>query len=104
HGLRTDQLVMPLDTHTGRIGQYLRLTGRKSLNWKAALEVTENLRVCDDQDPVKYDFALARLGILDLCQRKYRAEICRQCELVRVCKFAQKYERNDDRKIRRKAS
>lgn len=99
-GLRTDQLVMPLDTHTGRIGQYLRLTARKSLNWKAALEVTENLRVCDDRDPVKYDFALARLGILDLCQRKYRAEICRKCELVRVCKFAQK----NERKSRRKAS
>lgn len=103
-GLRTDQLVMPLDTHTGRIGQYLRLTDRKSLNWKAALEVTENLRVCDGRDPVKYDFALARLGILDLCQRKYRAEICRRCELVSVCKFARKNERKNERKSRGKAA
>lgn len=89
-GLRPGQLVMPLDTHTGRIGQYLGLTRRKSLNWKAALEVTENLRLCDAHDPVKYDFAICRLGILDLCQRKFRASICKRCELVTVCKFARR--------------
>src|SRR5690606_27323932 len=45
--LRSDQLVIPLDTHTGRISQYLSLTQRKSLNWKAAVEVTESLRLCN---------------------------------------------------------
>src|SRR6185312_11076188 len=34
--LKASQLVIPLDTHTGRISQYLELTDRKSLNWKAA--------------------------------------------------------------------
>lgn len=85
---RPDQLVMPLDTHTGRISQYIGLTNRKSLNWLAALEVTEALREVDLADPVKYDFALARLGILDLCQRKYREEICEKCELRPACRFA----------------
>ncbi len=64
--LKPSQLVLPLDTHTGRISQYLGLTKRKSLNWQAALEVTESLRACDPEDPSRYDFALARLGILDL--------------------------------------
>jgi uncharacterized protein (TIGR02757 family) len=86
--LRASQLVIPLDTHTGRISQYLGLTRRKSLNWLAALEVTESLKKCDGSDPTKYDFALARLGILNLCRRAYRSEICTQCDLLEGCRFA----------------
>jgi uncharacterized protein (TIGR02757 family) len=89
-GLRPDQLVMPLDTHVGRISQYIDLTERKVLGWKAATEITDRLRECDPRDPVRYDFALARLGILDLCQRRFRVEICAQCDLLRVCRFARK--------------
>ncbi len=88
--LRASQLVIPLDTHTGRISQYLALTKRKSLNWQAALEVTASLRRWDSDDPTRYDFALARLGILDLCQRKYKKEICTQCQLLPACRFARK--------------
>jgi uncharacterized protein (TIGR02757 family) len=90
-GLKSDQLVMPLDTHTGRISQYLGLTSRQTMNWKAALEVTESLKKVDPTDPIRYDFALARLGILDLCQRSYREEICKKCQLLPACQFAQKY-------------
>ena len=86
--LKASQLVIPLDTHTGRISQYLELTQRKSLNWLAALEVTKSLKECDPADPTRYDFALARLGILDLCQRKYRKHICEQCQLLTGCRFA----------------
>jgi uncharacterized protein (TIGR02757 family) len=86
--LRAAQLVIPLDTHTGRISQYLGLTERRTLNWRAALEVTASLRACDAQDPVRYDFALSRLGILDLCQKRFRVEICKNCELVTACRFA----------------
>lgn len=91
--LKANQLVLPLDTHTGRISQYLGLTKRKTLDWKAALEITQNLSVCDPEDPTRYDFALSRLGILDVCQRKYRAEICTNCQLLSFCKFAQKQKR-----------
>ncbi|MFZ9594910.1 MAG: TIGR02757 family protein [Bdellovibrionia bacterium] len=87
--LSSDQLVMPLDTHTGRISQYLGLTLRKSLNWRAALEVTESLKKVDERDPTRYDFALSRLGILELCQKSYRKEICQSCQLLPVCRFAQ---------------
>ncbi|MGK5082926.1 TIGR02757 family protein [Bdellovibrionota bacterium FG-1] len=62
--VRSSQLVIPLDTHTGRISQQLRLTERKSLGWLAALEVTAALKIYDPLDPVRYDFALARVGIL----------------------------------------
>lgn len=88
--LESWQLIMPLDTHTGRISQYLGLTSRKSLNWKAALEITASLKKVDPIDPTRYDFALSRLGILELCQRSYREDICKKCQLLPVCQFAQK--------------
>jgi hypothetical protein len=37
----------------------------KPLNWQAALELTANLRFFDPNDPVKYDFALFGLGIIE---------------------------------------
>lgn len=55
-------LILPLDTHTFRLSQKLGLLTRKSYDLQSAIEVTENLgRFCFD-DPVKYDFALYRLG------------------------------------------
>jgi len=88
--LQASQLVIPIDTHTGRISQYLGLTDRKSSNWLMALEVTESLRKIDPKDPTRFDFSLARLGILDRCQRKFRKEICERCQLFGACKFAQR--------------
>jgi uncharacterized protein (TIGR02757 family) len=101
--LLSTQLIMPLDTHTGRISQYLGLTIRRSLNWKAAQEVTEALRKVDPTDPTRYDFALSRLGILDICQRAYREEICKKCQLLTVCQFAQKYSNGPSRSTRSSA-
>ncbi len=91
--LRPDQLVIPIDTHTGRLSQFMGLTHRKSLNWKAANEITDALRSCDSADPVSYDFALARMGILDLCRGKFVSEICTKCGLFPVCQFAQRRSR-----------
>ena len=55
-------LVMPLDTHTFQVSRRLGLLERKSYDMKAALELTEQLRIFDPEDPVKYDFAIYRLG------------------------------------------
>ncbi len=96
-GLKPDQLVLPLDTHVGRISQYLGLTRRKSLNWKAALEITERLREVDPRDPVRYDFALARLGILDLCKNRYVPGVCESCELFGACRLAARGSRRQKR-------
>lgn len=87
--LGAHQLIMPLDTHTGRISQYLGFTSRKSLNWRAAMEVTQALKKLDPKDPIRFDFALSRLGILEICQKRYRQEICLKCQLLPVCQFAQ---------------
>lgn len=59
------RLVIPLDTHMHRIGRALGLTGRSSADLKTAVEMTEAFRSICPGDPVRYDFALTRLGILN---------------------------------------
>lgn len=55
-------LLLPLDTHTFKVSQRLGLLKRKTYDMKAAIEVTQRLRKFDKNDPIKYDFALYRLG------------------------------------------
>lgn len=61
------QLVVPLDTHTIRVGKCLRLTRRASPGWKMAAEITAALRAFDPEDPVRYDFALCHLSMMGAC-------------------------------------
>ena len=62
-GIRTSQLVVPLDTHMHRTGLALGLTSRKQANLRTALEINEGFRRIVPDDPVRYDFSLTRLGI-----------------------------------------
>jgi uncharacterized protein (TIGR02757 family) len=55
-------LLMPLDTHTFKVSQKLGLLTRKTYDMRATLELTETLKTFDASDPIKYDFALYRLG------------------------------------------
>ncbi len=61
-GVDKADLIIPLDTHTFNVSRKLGLLQRKSYDLKAALELTANLKKFDPSDPVKYDFALYRLG------------------------------------------
>jgi uncharacterized protein (TIGR02757 family) len=81
------KLVVPLDTHVHRIATFLGLNRRKTADWKAARALTDRLARFDRADPVRYDFALCRLGILDLCSRRRRKENCDVCLLRDVCRF-----------------
>jgi uncharacterized protein (TIGR02757 family) len=56
-------LLIPLDAHIITIGREARFTKRVSPGWRMAEEITETLRRCDPHDPVKYDFALHRMGL-----------------------------------------
>jgi uncharacterized protein (TIGR02757 family) len=60
------RLVLPLDTHLVRVVRALGWTRRKSPGWRMALEATSRLRALDAHDPIRFDFALSRLGILGL--------------------------------------
>ncbi|MFZ2490910.1 MAG: TIGR02757 family protein [Thermoanaerobaculia bacterium] len=81
------KLVMPVDTHIHRIAAFLGLSSRKSADWKTARAITDQLARFDPADPVRYDFALCRLGILDLCSRNRRKEQCDVCLLRESCRF-----------------
>lgn len=59
------QLVCPLDVHSGNIARKLSLLQRKQNDWKAVMELMENLYILDPKDPVKYDFALFGLGAFE---------------------------------------
>ena len=63
--IRPGQLVCPCDVHVERTGRRLGLITRKQMDWRTALQLTQNLRQFDPDDPVKYDFALFGLGIED---------------------------------------
>ena len=57
------KLSCPLDTHTLRISQKLGLVKRKTNDLLTLNELDKSLRSFDQEDPVKYDFALFGLGV-----------------------------------------
>jgi uncharacterized protein (TIGR02757 family) len=58
-------LICPLDVHVSRVARQLGLLHRKQDDWEAAKELTQNLCTFDQQDPVKYDFALFSIGVIE---------------------------------------
>lgn len=62
-GIPKSRLIIPLDVHMHRIALRLGLTRRKAGNLATALEVTAGFARWVPEDPVRYDFALTRLGI-----------------------------------------
>jgi uncharacterized protein (TIGR02757 family) len=79
------RLVVPLDTHVIRVGRCLRLTQYTSPGWKMACDITRSLRSLDPADPVKYDYSLCHLGMMNACGFN-RAQRDSQCPLKGVCR------------------
>jgi len=63
--IKPSQLICPVDIHVARVAKRLNLLLRKQTDWTAALELTSYLRTLDPSDPVKYDFALFGLGVVE---------------------------------------
>lgn len=61
--IQPERLICPIDLHVDRTARQLGLVTRRQTDWKTAVELTENLRLLDARDPVKYDFALFGLSI-----------------------------------------
>ncbi|MBL0309990.1 MAG: TIGR02757 family protein [Bacteroidetes bacterium] len=62
--IKPSQLLCPLDVHVERVARRLGLIIRKQTDWSTVLELTENLKTFDPNDPVKYDFALFGMGVM----------------------------------------
>jgi uncharacterized protein (TIGR02757 family) len=78
------RLIAPLDVHMGRLCRILGLHNDKTISLSTALKVTQAFAEIEPGDPVKYDFALSRIGILENCHGQPRAE-CDLCELYESC-------------------
>jgi len=78
------KLIVPVDVHMGRLCRILGFHDRKTVSLSTAVEITECFAEIEPTDPVKYDFALSRIGILDGCTGQHRNG-CELCELFRFC-------------------
>src|SRR3989442_14261785 len=79
------KLIVPLDTHVIRVGRCLRLTSYTSPGWRMARDITASLRRLDPGDPVKYDYALCHLGMMNACGFN-RSQSDAQCPLRGLCR------------------
>ncbi|MFA5251123.1 MAG: TIGR02757 family protein [Phycisphaerae bacterium] len=78
------KLVVPIDVHMGRLCRILGFHDRKAVSLSTAMEITDCFAQIAPADPVKYDFALSRIGILDNCTGKHCSG-CECCELFKFC-------------------
>ena len=79
------KLIVPIDIHMSRLCEILDFYDRKTVDLKAAVEITQGFKKINSADPAKYDFALSRIGIVENCNGKLTA-YCENCELNYICK------------------
>jgi uncharacterized protein (TIGR02757 family) len=61
------KLIVPLDTHVIRLGRCLKLTRYTSPGWRMAADITASLRALDAADPVRFDFSICHVGMMNAC-------------------------------------
>jgi len=79
------RLIVPVDVHIARLCRILGLYSRKTVSLLTAIKITESFTEIEPADPVKYDFALSRIGILENCTGHHRSG-CQFCELFGFCR------------------
>ena len=79
------KLIVPLDTHVIRLGRCLRLTKYTSPGWRMAADITASLRLLDPEDPVRFDFSLCHVGMMNACGFG-RKQGDSQCPLKGLCR------------------
>lgn len=79
------KLIVPLDTHVIRLGRCLRLTRYTSPGWRMAVDITTSLRAIDPVDPVRFDFSLCHIGMMNACGYG-RRQGDTQCPLTGFCR------------------
>ena len=79
------KLIVPLDTHVIRLGHCLRLTKYSSAGWKMATDITTTLRTLDPLDPVRFDFSICHVGMMNACGFG-RRQGDSQCPLKGLCR------------------
>jgi uncharacterized protein (TIGR02757 family) len=78
------RLIVPVDVHIARLCRIFSFHDRKTTSLSTALTITKSFIEIEPADPVKYDFALTRIGIVNDCDGNYRPS-CQNCELFAFC-------------------
>ena len=79
------KLIVPVDVHIGRLCRILGFHSDKTTTLETAVTITNKFAEISPDDPVKYDFALSRIGIVEDCTGKSRPQ-CETCELLCFCR------------------
>src|SRR5262249_43287193 len=79
-------LLVPVDTHIHKLASNLGLCTTRGLTLRAAEEITAALRRFDAHDPVKYDFSLCHMGMLQRCPSRKDRTRCEGCGVKPVCR------------------
>jgi uncharacterized protein (TIGR02757 family) len=79
------KLIVPVDVHIGRLCRILGFHDQKAISLSTAVKITECFAEIEPTDPVKYDFALSRIGIVENCTGRCRSS-CEFCELFEFCR------------------
>ncbi|MFH1737376.1 MAG: TIGR02757 family protein [bacterium] len=77
------KLIIPLDTHIHKISLAVKLTGRRQADMRTAVEITNAFQTISPEDPVRYDFALTRLGIRDDVEVEPFLQKCGMCKAAK---------------------
>jgi uncharacterized protein (TIGR02757 family) len=83
-GVNKAKLIVPVDVHMGRLCRILGFHDRKTIRLSTAVQITKGFSEISPSDPVKYDFALSRVGILENCTGRHRRG-CELCGLFGFC-------------------
>jgi hypothetical protein len=96
-------LLVPVDTHLYKLSRNLGFTARTTLTWDTTEEVTAALRRIDPADPVRFDFSLCHLGMLQRCPSRRDEARCEGCGIKNVCRHWAKPQRQPQPKADAKA-
>lgn len=88
-GVAQAKLIVPVDVHMGRLCKILGLYDKKTVSLSAAVQITKSFAEIEPGDPVKYDFSLSRLGIIENCNGRI-GNNCKKCELFDLCLYTEK--------------
>ncbi|KAA0257388.1 TIGR02757 family protein [Deferribacter autotrophicus] len=92
-GYNKKELKFPLDIHILTYAYKHNIINNKINSRKNVEKITDFFKSIDEDDPVKYDFAITRLGMIYRC--KYtKSESCESCEWKKQCFLIDNYKRS----------
>mgnify|MGYP006293290717 CR=1 FL=1 len=86
----TEHLLPPIDSSIKRaFRRIFKINLKRSTNFKDVLKIYEILKQINEQDPIKYDFALSRPSLAGYCAKDPKKNQCYYCPFIGICESSQ---------------